>query len=99
LAPFLPVGSTPTVPAILGLDQRTFDERVAGKTLMLDDGPAKTPSLLLKGKKLNRGDEGSRTAARVEFEERAGKRKRSGLVGMRKARKRGGMTNRGEYIE
>jgi hypothetical protein len=66
---------------------------------MLDDGPPKTPSLLLTGKKLNRGDEASRTAARKEAEERTGKRKNSGLVGMRKARKRGGMTNRGDRVE
>lgn len=67
--------------------------------MMLDEGPAKTPSLLLSGKKLHRGDEASRTATRDAAEERAGKRKRSELVGMRKARKRGGMTNRGEHVE
>lgn len=77
-----------------------YSERLEGKTLLLDDSVIpKTPSALLSGKKLNRGDETARAAARSQAEERAGKRKASELVGMRKARSRGGTAHKGDYIE
>lgn len=102
MAPFLPSSTIqPNLQDLLGLDDTTYRDRVEGKTLLLDASipTGGTSSSLVTGRKRNRGDPAARQSARDAIQGEKERRDNLGLTSLRKARKRGGIINRGGYIE
>ncbi|OXG13514.1 ribonuclease P protein subunit POP4 [Cryptococcus neoformans Ze90-1] len=99
LAPLLPQ-TEPLLPNLLSLNASVYSSRLSGKTLLTTpDQLSTTSSVLVQGRKRNRGNECEKKKAREEHERNVKTRERLGLEGMRKVKKRlGSVVGKGKRI-
>lgn len=99
LAPLLPQ-TEPLLPNLLSLNASIYSSRLSGKTLLTTpDKPSTTSSVLVQGRKRNRGNAFEKKKAREEHERNVKTREELGLEGMRKVRRRlGGVVGKGNRI-
>lgn len=99
LAPLLPQ-TEPLLPNLLSLNASIYSFRLSGKTLLTTpDQPSAISSVLVQGKKRNRGNEFEKKKAREEHEMNVKTREGLGLEGMRKVKRRlGSVIGKGKRI-
>lgn len=99
LAPLLPQ-TEPLLPSLLSLNAPVYSSRLSGKTLLTTpDQPSAISSVLVQGKKRNRGNEFEKKKAREEHEMNVKTREGLGLEGMRKVKRRlGSVIGKGKRI-
>nr|ODO04357.1 ribonuclease P protein subunit POP4 [Cryptococcus depauperatus CBS 7855] len=99
ILPLLPQAE-PLLTNLLSLDPATYSARLSGKTLLtIPDTTSAKSSILVQGRKRNRGNLLERSKAREKHEHAVKEREAIGLVGMRKVKKRlGSVTGRGQKI-
>ncbi|ADV24818.1 Hypothetical protein CGB_K1240W [Cryptococcus gattii WM276] len=99
LAPLLPQ-TEPLLPNLLSLNASIYSSRLSGKTLLTTpDQPSAISSVLVQGKKRNRGNEFEKKKAREDHEMNVKTREGLGLEGMRKVKRRlGSVIGKGKRI-